>query len=74
MKADTPTTTAAAPVLAMRPKEAAQALGISARKLWAMTAAGEVPCVRLGRAVTYPVATLQQWLADRATGGEVVRR
>jgi len=57
------------PVLALRPPEAAQALGISERLLWDMTRRGEVPHTRMGRAVLYPVGALNQWLADRAEAG-----
>ena len=64
--------------LALRPREAAQALGISARTLWARTTPrGPIPCVRVGsgkrQAVLYPVATLQAWLsrqAEAAQGGD----
>lgn len=49
--------------LALRRKEAARALGISERLLWSKTVAGEVPHVRLGRAVIYPVDCLREWLA-----------
>lgn len=51
--------------LALRPKEAAAALGISERMLWTMTKANEVPHVRFGRAVVYPVAKLETWLAEK---------
>jgi excisionase family DNA binding protein len=44
-------------------------MGISARTLWAMTATGEIPHVRLGRAVLYPVADLANWLSERAAKG-----
>ena len=54
------------PTLALRPKEAARALGIGERKLWAMTNAGELPHARIGRAVVYPVRELQQWLSEQA--------
>lgn len=55
--------------LALRPKEAAKAFGISERKLWAMTKAGEVPHVRIGRAVVYPVHELKRWLSEQASKG-----
>jgi excisionase family DNA binding protein len=57
--------------LALRPKDAAGMLGIGARLLWSMTNRGEVPHVRLGRAVLYPVAELERWLAEqtRPKGG-----
>ena len=54
--------------LSLRPAEAAEALGISTRKLWSMTAGGEIPHVRLGRVVTYPVDELRAWLSARTEG------
>src|SRR5262245_2804290 len=63
--------------LALRPREAAKALGISPRLLWQLTRDGHVPCVRVGsgkrKSVLYPVADLQAWLtrqAAQAKGGE----
>lgn len=62
--------------LALRPREAAKALGISARHLWQLTKDGHIPCVRVGsgtrKTVLYPVAELQAWLAQaaQANGGE----
>lgn len=54
--------------LALRPREAAKALGISARTLWGLTAPrGPIPCLRIGhgkrQTVLYPVAELQAWLS-----------
>jgi excisionase family DNA binding protein len=63
--------------LALRPREAAKALGISARHLWQLTKDGHIPCVRVGsgsrKTVLYPVADLQAWLTRQAApakGGE----
>jgi excisionase family DNA binding protein len=62
--------------LALRPREAAKALGISARHLWQLTKDGHIPCVRVGsgtrKTVLYPVADLQAWLTRQAqtNGGE----
>jgi excisionase family DNA binding protein len=63
--------------LALRPREAAKALGISPRLLWQLTKDGHIPCVRVGsgkrRTVLYPVASLEGWLtrqAATAKGGE----
>lgn len=60
------------PPLALRPREAAKALGISPRLLWQLTHDGAVPCVRVGsgkrRTVLYPVADLQAWLTGQAHG------
>lgn len=55
--------------LALRPRSAAKALGISVRTLWALTASGQIPHIKLGRAVLYPVGQLQTWLSDQAKGG-----
>lgn len=58
------------PRLAMRPKDAAKALGIGTRLLWSLTNQGLIPHVRLGRAVIYPVELLQGWLAEQAAGAK----
>lgn len=65
------------PPLALRPREAAKALGVSVRTLWGLTAPrGPIPCVRVGvgarKTVLYPVADLRAWLsrqAEAAKGG-----
>ncbi len=61
----------APPIVALRPKDAARALGIGQRKLWEITAdrTSGIPHVRFGKAVLYPVRELQDWLADRAAKG-----
>jgi hypothetical protein len=66
--------------LALRPREAAKALGISARTLWGLSAPrGPIPCLRIGhgkrQTVLYPVSDLQAWLtreAEPAKGGDNV--
>ena len=54
------------PCLAMRPREAAKALGISERLLWDRTNRGLVPHIRLGKAILYPVDSLRKWLLGKA--------
>ncbi|MGB0714684.1 MAG: helix-turn-helix domain-containing protein [Phycisphaerae bacterium] len=56
------------PVLALRPKEAAQALGISDRLLWTKTNCGEIPHIKIGRATLYPVDALRHWLDKQIPG------
>ena len=55
--------------LAVRPRQAAKALGISPRLLWQLTHDGHIPCVRVGsgkrRTVLYPTADLQAWLSRK---------
>ena len=55
--------------LLLKPPQAAEALAISPRKLWGMTASGEIPHVRIGRSVRYPVDDLQRWIDDQKEGG-----
>lgn len=56
--------------LLLTPQQMAKALAISPRKLWSMTANGEVPHVRLGRCVRYRVEALRDYLAQVEKGGE----
>jgi excisionase family DNA binding protein len=62
------------PPLALRPRHAAKALGISERLLWQLTHDGHIPCVRVGsgkrQTVLYPVADLRAWLSRQAADGE----
>jgi DNA-binding transcriptional MerR regulator len=59
--------------LALRPRDAAKLLGVSPRTLWGWTAAGLVPCARVGtgarKTVLYSVADLQAWLTNQAAKG-----
>lgn len=56
----------AMPCLALRPREAAQAIGVSERTLWALTQSGKVPHAKIGRIVVYPTDQLRDWLAAQA--------
>ena len=49
-------------------QEAAEALGISERKLWGMTDSREIPHVRLGRCLRYAVRELEQWINEHMEG------
>jgi excisionase family DNA binding protein len=59
--------------LALRPTEAAKALGISLRHLWQLTHDGHIPCVRVGsgkrKTVLYPMDVLSAWLRTSARMG-----
>jgi excisionase family DNA binding protein len=52
--------------LALRPREAAAALGLSVSTVERLTRAGKLPCVKLGRSVLYPVAMLEEFLRAQA--------
>jgi len=64
MGSNTPTP----PALLLTSKQAAEALAISPRKLWGMTASGEISHVRIGRCVRYPVDDLRRWIEERKQG------
>ncbi len=46
----------------MTSRDAAKYLCISERKLWSMTQAGEIPAVRLGRAVRFDIKDLENFI------------
>ena len=52
------------PRLALRPKEAAKALGLSERKLRELLP--ELPHIRTGGVVLLPVESLRVWLREQA--------
>ncbi|MEM7227825.1 MAG: helix-turn-helix domain-containing protein [Planctomycetota bacterium] len=55
--------------LALRPAEAAKALGIGERLLWSKTKSGEIPHARIGRTVVYSIDALREYLAQQSKGG-----
>lgn len=63
-----PEEAAPVPRLAYRPAEAAAALGISLRRLRQIK--HEIPHVRRGDTLLFPVAELQRWLERNATTSE----
>jgi excisionase family DNA binding protein len=54
--------------LLVAPPEAAKALAIGQRTLWALTKRGVIPAVRIGRSVRYDVRDLAAFI-DRAKEG-----
>lgn len=48
--------------------ETAKALGVCERTISTLTANQEIPHVRIGRRVLYPVADLQRWIDERKCG------
>jgi excisionase family DNA binding protein len=51
--------------LLLRIPEAAEALGIGRTKIYELIATGELPTIRVGRAVRISVSTLQKWVEAR---------
>ena len=58
----------AVPAISLRPRQAAQALGISLSTLERLTRSGAIPVVRQGRIRLYSIAALNDWL--RMKGGD----
>ena len=56
--------------LLLTPQQAADALAISPRKLWGMTASNEIPHIRCGRCVRYSVDDLRQWIESQRKAGD----
>jgi excisionase family DNA binding protein len=56
--------------LLISPKDVAAILSISPRKLWSLTASGEIPHLKIGRSVRYPLTDLQQWIELQKKGGD----
>jgi len=50
------------PRLLLSPREAAKALAVCEKTLWSLTKRGEIPAVRIGRAVRYSMDELQAWV------------
>ena len=49
----------------MRPKEAAEALGLGLSKCYELLASGQLPSIRVGRSIRVPVAELHDWVRAR---------
>ena len=58
----------------LRPSEAATRLALARSTLYLLIASGELPVVRIGRAVRLPLAALDEWVEKRtetkSRGGE----
>ncbi len=49
--------------LAYRLKEVARILGLSQRSVWKLAHDGQIPCLRVGKALLFPVKELEEWLS-----------
>lgn len=49
-------------------EEAAKLLGLSAKLVWSMTKAGELPVVRVRRRTMYSPAALRLWIENNTEG------
>ena len=57
--------------VALRPAEAANALGVSPRTLQTWTRRGIIPSMKIDGVVLYSVDALREWLASAATASRM---
>jgi excisionase family DNA binding protein len=55
--------------LLLRIPEVAETLGIGRTKIYELIATGELPTIRVGRAVRISVSALQKWVEEREQQG-----
>lgn len=48
-------------------RAAANLLGLSPRTVWSLSAAGQIPFVRIGRRKLYSLESLRAWIRQRET-------
>ena len=53
------------PPMLLKPRDAAKALSISPRKLWALTASQQIEVVRIDRSVRYSLESLNRFVESR---------
>ncbi len=56
----------------IKPKQAAEYLAVSPRKLWSMTRSGAIDALRLGRSVRYDLRDLDDFISQAKSGGTIV--
>jgi excisionase family DNA binding protein len=54
----------------LRGEEVVKLTGYSRGKVYAMAAAGELPCIRSGRSIRFPLGALRHWIAANTRGGK----
>ncbi len=52
--------------LLLRAEEAAKLLSLGRSTVFQLMATGELPCVRIGRAVRIPRSALERWVRERS--------
>jgi len=52
--------------LLLTARDAAKALSVCEKTLWTLTQKREIPVIRMGRAVRYPVDGLRQWSSEKS--------
>jgi excisionase family DNA binding protein len=53
----------------LTPRETFRTLNVSQATGYRLLSRGELPCVRIGRAIRIPAGALRRWIESRTTGG-----
>jgi excisionase family DNA binding protein len=56
--------------LLITPRQASAMLSISERTLWTLTKKGDIPVIRIGRAIRYALRDLEGWIEDKKQRGQ----
>ena len=59
------------PPILLRAEEAAKLLSLGRTTVFALMASGDLPCVRVGRAVRVPRVAVERWVRERTEGAAV---
>jgi excisionase family DNA binding protein len=54
----------------LRAREVAEITGWSLAKVYSMALSGDLPSLRAGRSVRYPLTALERWIEANTTGGD----
>ena len=57
--------------LALTIAETARMLGLSRATVYSLTRSGDLPSIKIGRAVRVPINALNEWLAARTEGSAI---
>lgn len=60
--------------LLLRPREAAEAIGVGRSKVYELLASGKLPCIRVGSSVRVPVDALRAWIDRQLAEREGARQ
>lgn len=52
--------------LLLSPRDAAKALSVCEKTLWTITQKGDIPVIKIGRLVRYPVEGLKSWIENKS--------
>ena len=59
--------------LCLNAKDVSESTGVSLSKIRKLTRCGEIPHIKIGRRILYPVAALDEWLSQNTIGRGVTK-